>query len=97
MPLSTKGIRNIDSEIDRTLAENIDRVFTLIDEKLDEFSQARGLTASQIRFLQPLHCCVFVGNTKLSVVLAPHDISGISRVKLIDFSNQEMDIDTAYT
>ena len=51
MPLSTKGIRNIDSEIDRTLAENIDRVFTLIDEKLDEFSQARRLTASQIRFL----------------------------------------------
>ena len=67
----------------------------MFDGKISEISESRGLFPSQVKFLQPLHCCVLVGDEEIFVVLAVHDVGGVSKLQFVDWSGKAMNMEAA--
>ena len=97
MSLFQQGIMNIGGNLDEEIQKTIDEIFSALDSKISSLSQARGLHHSQVRALQPLHACVVVDENDVFVVLAVHDIGGISKLQFVDWSGKptKMTIETA--
>lgn len=95
MPLRTSGLARYGSDIDRNVQEKIDKVFSMLDQKIDELSKAKGLSVDQVRILQPLHCCVLVGDVEIFVVLAVHNVGETSIEQFLDWSGKQMNMETA--
>ena len=95
MPLRTLGLVSHGSNIDRKIEEKINKVFSMLDQKIDELSQAKDLSVNQVKILQPLHCCVFVGDIEVFVVLAVHNVGETSMLKFVDWSGKKMNMETA--
>ena len=94
MSLSPPGITSTRGDLNEQTRKQIDDLFSILDEKVRKFSDARGLSPNQVRLLQPLHCCMLVGDIEIFVVIAVHDLGGISRRNYLDFSGKEMNIET---
>ena len=95
MPLKQLGLANYGSDIDQKVKEQIDKVFTILDQEISRLSKEKGLTSAQVKLLQPLHQCNFVGDVEVSVALSTHDLGGISTEKFIDWSGKLMNMATA--
>ena len=97
MPLaqSGSGITNRASNVDKDTEQQIGEVFSMLDRKISEISRAKGLFTAQVRLLQPLHKCVFVGDIDIFVALDVHDLGGISRNQFEDWSGKPMNMATA--
>lgn len=95
MPLVQQGLSRPSTNIDRHLEEQIKKAFSIFDHKVDFLSRAKGLTPTQVRLLQPLHCCVLVGNDYIFVILSVHDIGSISIRSFHDWPDDDMDLPTA--
>ena len=95
MPLNQLGLVNQSGNVNRQMEEQIDQVFSLLDRKIKDLSKARGLFPGQVKLLQPLHCCVLVGDVEIFVILAVHDVGGMAIRNFTDWSGKEMDMESA--
>ena len=95
MPLKQMGIANYGSDIDKQIEAKINQFFSILDKEIRELSKIRDLFPAQVKLLQPLHRCVLVGDVKILVVLAVHDVGGVSTDRFSDFSGQEINMQTA--
>ena len=95
MPLNQQGLVNYGGNIDKQLEKKITQLFSMLDRKIGEFSRARGLFPAQVKLLQPVHCCVLVGDDQVFVVLAVHDVGGVSIQQFLDWSGKSMNLPTA--
>lgn len=95
MSLFGSGLVSVGGNIDNQTREKIDRVFSMLDKKIGELSRARGLFPAQVRLLQPVHCCVFVGDIEILVAVAVHEVGGGSIRQYQDWSGKELDIPQA--
>lgn len=95
MPLKQFGLVNLSGDLDYQMREQINNLFSRLDEKIREFSKARGLFPAQVKLLQPLHCCVLVGDVEIFVVLAVHDVGGVPISNYSDFSGKQINMEGA--
>ena len=95
MPLRTFGLVMHDSDIDGKIEKQITQVFLVLDKKIAEVSQARGLSRAHVKMLQPLHVCVFVADEIIVVIAAVHDIGGASQDKFVNWSGKPIDMQSA--
>lgn len=95
MPLNQLGLFLKSGDIDPQLEEQITEVFSLLDLKIEEFSRASGLIPTQVRILQPVHCCMLVGSEEIFVVLAVHDLGATAMRKFVDWSGERLNMRTA--
>ena len=95
MSLFGSGLVNVGGNIDNQTMKKIDRVFSMLDEKIGQFSKARGLFPAQVRLLQPVHCCVFVGDIEILVAVAVHEVGGGSIRQYKDWSGKQLNIQQA--
>ena len=91
MPLSS-GIMISRSHVDNQTVEKINRVFSMLDEKIDKLSKSMGLFPAQVRLLQPLHCCVMVGDSEIFVAASAHEVGGMPIRQYEDWSGKPMNI-----
>lgn len=92
MSLLGSSIASVSGNIDKQTKEKIDRVFSMLDKKIDELSRARGLFPTQVRLLQPTHCCVFVGDIEIFVAVSAHKLGEVSARQYEDWSGKQLDI-----
>lgn len=95
MPLNQDGLSYHGGDIDRQLERQITQIFSILDQKIRELSEAKGLSPLDIKYLQPLHHCVLVGDAEIFVVLSVHDAGGVSISNFLDWSGKEMNMPTA--
>ena len=95
MPLQQPGLFNFGSDIDQQVVDQIRKIFSMLDERIEKLSQANGLSPSQVKLLQPLHQCIIVGDSTIFVILATHELGGVSTVRFVDWSGKPMNIPTA--
>lgn len=95
MPLEQDGLIHHGGDIDRQIEEQITQVFSLLDRKIKELSESRGLFPTQVKLLQPLHCCVFVGDIEIFVVLAVHDVGVMAIRNFLNWSGKAMNMESA--
>ena len=96
MPLINQvGLIYKGGDIDPQLEKQIIQVFSLLDPKIEEFSRARRLIPTQVRILQPVHCCVLVGSEEIFVVLAVHDLGAAAVRNFVDWSGKQLNMPTA--
>ena len=95
MPINQLGLVHHGSNIEPQIENQITQIFSMLDKKIGDLSKARGLFPTQVKLLQPLHCCVLVGDVEIFVVLAVHDVGGASINNFSDFSGQQMNIEAA--
>ena len=94
MPLSARGITSTGGDLNGETRKQIDDLFSLLDDEIRKFSDAKDLSTNQVRLLQPLHCCMLVGDKDIFVIIAVHELGGISRRNYLDLSSKEMNIET---
>ncbi len=95
MPIKTPGIVHRGGDADREIEQKVEQMFYALDQQIEQLSQTRDLPAAQIRYLRPLHCNVFVGDEKIFVTLAIHNIGETSIFQVLDWSGKEMDLPSA--
>ena len=95
MPLEQMGLIQHGGDIDSQMEKQITQVFSMLDRKISELSKARGLFLAQVKLLQPLHCCVLVGDVEIVVVLAVHDVGGMAIRNFLDWSGKKINMKTA--
>ena len=95
MPLEQMGLIQHGGDIDSQMEKQITQVFSMLDRKISELSKARGLFPAQVKLLQPLHCCVLVGDVEIFVVLAVHDVGGMAIRNVLDWSGKKINMETA--
>lgn len=95
MPLQQFGLQSRGGNLDKHLEKNIDQLFSMLHRKIGEISQKNGLLSTQVKLLQPVHYCVFVGDLETFVVCAVHDVGAMAIRNFVDWSGKDMDIPTA--
>ena len=68
MPLNQLGFVNHGSSVDEKTELQIREVFSMLDKEIREQSRSKGLSPAQVKLLQPLHQCSFVGDKDIYVV-----------------------------
>ena len=94
MPLDQVGFVSHGSSVDEQIEHQIREVFSMLDKKIRELSKMRGLSPAQVKLLQPLHQCTFVGDKDILVILA-FQVGGESTRLLIDASRRLINMATA--
>lgn len=95
MSLLGSAIANVRGNIDKQTQGKIDRVFSMLDKKIGELSKARDLFPAQVRLLQPVHCCVFVGDIEIFVAASVHEVGGVSVRQYEDWSGKQLSMQQA--
>lgn len=95
MPLMHPGITNIGSDVGQGVQNQLARIFSAIDSKIDEIARTKGLSRNAVRLLQPVHCCALVGDTEVFVVVAPAGLGAVVKHQHVDWSGKTMDLPTA--
>ena len=95
MPLNQLGFVSHGSSIDEQIEDRIRKVFSMLDKKIRELSRAKGLFPAQVKLLQPLHQCTFVGDVNVFVVLSTQVYGGESIQLYIDASHRSINMDIA--
>ena len=95
MPLGGLGLTHYERNVDRWLEEQVTQVLSMFDQQIKEVSHSRNLFATQVKLLQPLHCCVIVTDVEVFVVLAVHELGAISVVSIMDWPGTLMDMPSA--
>ena len=94
MPLAS-DIMIVRSHVNDQTVEKINRVFSMLDEKIDKLSKSMGLFPAQARLLQPLHCCVMVGDSEIFVAASAHEVGGMPIRQYEDWSGKQMNVPQA--
>ena len=89
------GLINQGGDLENLVAEQLKQVFLILDGKIEEISQAKGLARNQVRLLQPVHCCTLVGDTEVFVVLAPAGVGAVAIRNFVDWSGKDINLATA--
>ena len=89
------GLQSRGGDISKQLEKQIEDFFDLIDRKVKEGSEERGLFPPQVRLLQPIHFCVLVGETDIFVVLSVHEVGAVAIRQFVDWSGKPMNVPTA--
>ena len=97
MPLHGMGLTHYERYIGRHLEDQIAHVLSMIDDKIKEISHSRGLFPTQVKLLQPLHCCAIVTDVDVFVVLAVHELGAMSVVYFTDWPGTQLEMTTAIT
>ena len=95
MPLNHLGIFNKEGNLDRGVEERLIQVFSIIDGKIEDIAQTKGLPRNQVKLLQPVHCCTLVGDTEVFVTLAFAGVGAIVIRNYLDWSGKAMDLPMA--
>ena len=95
MPLNHNGIINHGGDLDGGVEERLGQVFSLIDSKIEEIAQTKGLPRNQVKLLQPVHCCALVGDTEVFVILALAGVGAMVIRNYLDWSGKAMNLPTA--
>ena len=95
MPFSQNGLLNVSGNLENRMRESVDDVFAILDGKIKELASARDLPPNQVRLLQPVHCAVLVGATRISVVMSIHDLGVMAIRNYTDLNDEDFDIPTA--
>ena len=95
MPLNHLGIFNKEGNLDRGVEERLIQVFSIIDGKIEDIAQTKGLPRNQVELLQPVHCCTLVGDTEVFVTLAFAGVGAIVIRNYLDWSGKAMDLPMA--
>ena len=95
MPLNHLGIFNKEGNLDRGVEERLIQVFSIIDGKIEDIAQTKGLPRNQVKLLQPVHCCTLVGDTEVFVTLALAGVGAIVIRNYLDWSGKAMDLPMA--
>ena len=84
MPLNHLGLFNKGGNLDRGVEERLIQVFSIIDGKIEDIAQTKGLPRNQVKLLQPVHCCTLVGDTEVFVTLA---FAGVGATVIRNYSD----------
>ena len=84
MPLNHLGIFTKEVNLDRGVEERLTQVFSIIDGKIEDIAQTKGLPRNQVKLLQPVHCCTLVGDTEVFVTLA---FAGVGATVIRNYSD----------
>ena len=95
MPLNHLGIFNKEGNLDRGVEERLIQVFSIIDGKIEDIAQTKGLPRNQVKLLQPVHCCTLVGDTEVFVTLAFAGVGAMVIRNYLDWSGKAMDLPMA--
>ena len=95
MPLNHLGIFNKKGNLDRGVEERLIQVFSIIDGKIEDIAQTKGLPRNQVKLLQPVHCCTLVGDTEVFVTLAFDGVGAMVIRNYLDWSGKAMDLPMA--
>ena len=95
MPLMHTGLINSGGDVDQGVKKQLGRIFSRIDGRVDEIAQTKGLSRNQVRLLQPVHFCTFVGDTEVFVILALAGVGAMVTNTFHDWSGKAMDLPTA--
>ena len=95
MPLNQLGSVRHGSSVDERIEDQIRQVFSMLDKKIRESSKAKGLLPAQVRLLQPLHQCTFVGDMDIFVVLSIQVYGGEATKLYIDASRKLINLEVA--
>ena len=96
MPLMhITGITNLGGDVDERVRKQLARIFSVIDSKIDEIAQTKGLSRNGVRLLQPVHCCAMVGDTEVFVVVALAGVGAVVVHRHVDWSGKAMNLPTA--
>ena len=95
MPLRQSGIMHERGDLEGHLKEQIRRVFSTLDQNIGEMAKARGLPPTQVKLLQPVHCCVLVGDVEVFVVSAVHEVGAMAIRSFLDWSGKNMSVPEA--
>ena len=95
MPLNHLGIINHGGNLDRGVEERLIQVFSIIDGKIEDVAQTKGLPRNQVKLLQPVHCCTLVGDTEVFVTLAFAGVGAMVIRNYLDWSGKAMNLPMA--
>ena len=95
MPLNHLGIFTKEGNLDRGVEERLIQVFSIIDGKIEDIAQTKGLPRNQVKLLQPVHCCTLVGDTEVFVTLAFAGVGAMVIRNYLDWSGKAMDLPMA--
>ena len=95
MPLQQHGIVRPVSDIEEQVKQQLYRLFASLDRKMAEMSRARGLRPSNVKLLEPVQECVFVGDKTVFVALSSHIPGGIALEQFLDWTGKSMNMVTA--
>ena len=95
MPLNHLGIFSKEGNLDRGVEERLIQVFSIIDGKIEDIAQTKGLPRNQVKLLQPVHCCTLVGDTEVFVTLAFAGVGAMVIRNYLDWSGKAMDLPMA--
>lgn len=93
--ISGEGVVRYTCDLEQQMEEEISKILSILNQKVGEFSQVRDLFPTQVKLLQPAHCCVLVGDDQVFVVLAVHDVGGVSIRQFLDWSGKAMNLPEA--
>ena len=97
MPLHGMGLTHYERNIDRNLEDQVAHVLSMIDHNIKEISHSKDLFPTQVKLLQPLHCCAIVTDADVFVVLAVHELGAMSIVYFTDWPGTQLEMTTAIT
>ena len=94
MPLTQPGIAQSGGDLNNDLQKRINQLSTQIQENILTKLHANDIQRSEVRLLKPLHLCAMVTDNTVFVVLATHELGGISTRNYLDFAGKPMNITT---